>query len=66
MVAAGAVVVRDVPDYALVAGNPARQIGWVGPLGQRLVEDGPDVFVCPTSALRFYLTAAGVLIEGTS
>lgn len=36
MVAAGAVVTADVPDYALVAGVPARQIGWVCECGQRL------------------------------
>jgi len=37
MVAAGAVVIRDVPDFALVVGVPARQIGWVGRTGMRLV-----------------------------
>lgn len=41
-VAAGAVVVRDVPDHALVAGNPARQRGWVCRCGQRL----PATLVC--------------------
>jgi len=40
MVAAGSVVVHDVPDHALVAGNPARVIGWVGRDGQRLVVEG--------------------------
>jgi UDP-2-acetamido-3-amino-2,3-dideoxy-glucuronate N-acetyltransferase len=39
MVAAGSVVHRDVPAFALVAGNPARQVGWVCRCGQRLDED---------------------------
>ncbi|MFF7277858.1 acyltransferase [Streptomyces griseorubiginosus] len=55
MVAAGAVVVRDVPDHALVAGVPARRIGWVGRVGVRLVEreGGPGVWECPeTGALH--------------
>lgn len=46
MVAAGAVVTHDVPDHALVAGCPARQIGWVCTCGKRLTEKAPGNFAC--------------------
>ena len=42
MVAAGAVVTGDVPDYALVVGNPARQRGWVCRCGERLDDPSPN------------------------
>jgi UDP-2-acetamido-3-amino-2,3-dideoxy-glucuronate N-acetyltransferase len=53
-VAAGAVVTRNVPDYALVAGNPAKQSGWMSRHGVRLPEpDSKGISVCPESGLRY-------------
>jgi UDP-2-acetamido-3-amino-2,3-dideoxy-glucuronate N-acetyltransferase len=48
-VGAGAVVVIDVPEYALVVGNPAKQIGWVGEYGHRLIFNEKGIAVCPES-----------------
>jgi UDP-2-acetamido-3-amino-2,3-dideoxy-glucuronate N-acetyltransferase len=62
LVAAGAVVVTDVPDFALVAGVPARRIGWVGRAGVRLVADGEGRFVCPETGAR-YVESDGRLSE---
>lgn len=47
LVAAGAVVTRDVPDFALVAGVPAKRIGWVGRAGEPLVEVSAGRWRCP-------------------
>ena len=59
MVAAGAVVVKDVKPFALVAGVPAKQIGWVGHYGERLDEN----LVCPRTGKSYALTADGMLEE---
>ncbi len=57
-IAAGAVVSKDVPDYALMAGVPAQQKGWMSRHGQRLPKPGADgIMVCPESGYRYRLEA---------
>jgi acetyltransferase-like isoleucine patch superfamily enzyme len=60
LVAAGSVVVHDVPDFALVAGVPARRVGWVGRRGERLVQAGDGTWECPASGERYRETAEGL------
>ncbi|MEU1510564.1 acyltransferase [Streptomyces sp. NPDC005811] len=67
MVAAGAVVTKDVPDFALVVGVPARRIGWVGRAGVRLTEHATEqgTWTCPQTG-ELYDEKDGVLALRTT
>lgn len=54
-VGAGAVVTKAVPAYALVVGNPSRQVGWMSEYGHRLHFDDTGIAVCPESQERYQL-----------
>jgi len=60
--AAGAVVAKDVPDYALMMGVPARQIGWMSRHGIRLPEpDADGIMMCPESGYRYKEIEPGIV-----
>lgn len=52
-IGAGAVVTKPVPPYALVVGNPAKQIGWISEYGHRLEFDAAGKAVCPESKQQY-------------
>lgn len=60
LVGIGAVVTRNVPDYALVYGNPARQHGWVDETGEKLRADGPGRWCSADGQRTYHETAAGL------
>jgi UDP-2-acetamido-3-amino-2,3-dideoxy-glucuronate N-acetyltransferase len=61
-VAAGAVVTKNVPDYALMMGTPARQKAWMSRHGHKLGKtDANGIMICPESGLRYKEESAGVL-----
>ncbi len=54
-IGAGAVVTKEVKDYALVVGNPAKQIGWMSEYGHRLIFNEEGIAVCPESNEKYKL-----------
>ena len=54
-IGAGAVITKNVPDYALMVGNPARQTGWMSEYGHKLEFDALGEAVCPESGERYQI-----------
>lgn len=53
LIGAGAVVTKEIPDYALVLGNPAKIVGWVSEAGERLIFDNTGFALCDKSGKRY-------------
>ncbi len=54
-IGAGSVVTKDVPDYALVVGNPSRKIAWVSEAGQKLIFNNQNIAVCKKTKEKYFI-----------
>jgi UDP-2-acetamido-3-amino-2,3-dideoxy-glucuronate N-acetyltransferase len=54
-IGAGAVVTKEVPDYALMVGNPSKNIGWMSEFGERLVFNEKGIAICDTTGSKYIL-----------
>jgi acetyltransferase-like isoleucine patch superfamily enzyme len=63
MIAAGSVVVKDVPNFALVAGIPAKQMGWLGKSGVKLTKEDEGIYRCPKTGNKYKLVSPESLTE---
>jgi len=65
-IGAGAVITKDVPDYALIVGNPGRISGWMCECGVKLASGttAPARAECPACAKKYVKTSSGVLQQG--
>ena len=59
-IGAGVVVTKDVPDHALMVGNPAKKIGWMCQCGERLSDD----LQCPSCKMKYEKTEEGIRVRG--
>ncbi|GMQ29514.1 acyltransferase [Algoriphagus confluentis] len=59
-IGAGAVVTKTVPPYALVVGNPSRQVGWMSEFGHKLIFDENGMATCPESGEQYQLVEGKV------
>ena len=55
MIGAGSVITKPVPAYALIVGNPGKQVGWVSEYGHRLEFNGEGIALCPESQQKYSL-----------
>jgi UDP-2-acetamido-3-amino-2,3-dideoxy-glucuronate N-acetyltransferase len=55
-IGAGAVVTKEVPDYALMVGNPSKNIGWMSEFGERLNFDSSGIAICDNTGLKYKLS----------
>ena len=61
LIGAGAVIIRDVPDYAMMVGNPARQIGWISRTGEKLSFDATGRAWCAAEGQSYLLSDGRVV-----
>ncbi|MEI6436007.1 MAG: acyltransferase [Bacteroidota bacterium] len=62
-IGAGAVITKNVPAFALVVGNPGRQVGWMSEFGHRLHFDEHGIAICPESHEKYQLTSDDSVIK---
>lgn len=62
LIGAGTVVTKNIPNFALVVGNPGRQVGWVSKAGHKLKFDDSHLAECPETGERYLLNAGNVIV----